>query len=46
MAEASSKRALQVLADRFDRGTELLADNLLHPHRLKASFNAVSSARV
>ena len=33
--------SLQVLADRFDRGTELLADNLLHPALPEAAFNAV-----
>jgi zinc protease len=33
--------SLQVLADHFDRGTELLADNLLHPAFPEAAFEAV-----
>jgi zinc protease len=33
--------SLQVLADQFDRGTELLAENLLHPALPQAAFNAV-----
>jgi zinc protease len=33
--------SLQALADRFDRGTELLADNLLHPALPEAAFKAV-----
>src|SRR5439155_6683115 len=33
--------SLQVLADHFDRGTELLADNLLHPALPEAAFKAV-----
>ena len=33
--------SLQVLSDRFDRGVELLADNLLHPALPEAAFKAV-----
>ena len=38
---AGTRFSLQVLADRFDRGTELLADNLLHPALPEAAFKAV-----
>ena len=40
-ATTGTRFSLQVLADRFDRGTELLADNLLHPALPEAAFNAV-----
>jgi zinc protease len=42
-AEASvgTRFSLQVLSDRFDRGVELLADNLLHPALPEAAFKAV-----
>ena len=33
--------SLQVLADHFERGVELLTDNLLHPALPEAAFNAV-----
>ncbi|HEX9142892.1 MAG TPA: pitrilysin family protein [Candidatus Binatia bacterium] len=33
--------SLRVLSDRFDRGMELLADNLLHPALPEAAFKAV-----
>ena len=42
-AEASvgTRFALQVLANSFERGVELLADNLLHPALPEAAFQAV-----
>ena len=40
-ATTGTRFSLQVLADSFDRGTELLADNLLHPALPEAAFNAV-----
>ncbi|MGH7485482.1 MAG: M16 family metallopeptidase, partial [bacterium] len=40
-AEAGTSFSLQVLPERFDRGVELLADNLLHPALPEAAFKAV-----
>jgi zinc protease len=40
-ASVGTRFSLQVLADRFDRGAELLADNLLHPALPEAAFTAV-----
>ena len=40
-ATIGTRFSLQVLADRFDRGMELLADNLLHPALPEAAFKAV-----
>jgi zinc protease len=42
-AEASvgTRFSLQVLSDHFDRGVELVADNLLHPALPDAAFKAV-----
>ncbi|HEV8720950.1 MAG TPA: pitrilysin family protein [Candidatus Binatia bacterium] len=40
-ASVGTRFSLQVLSDRFERGVELLADNLLHPALPKAAFEAV-----
>jgi zinc protease len=40
-ATVGTRFSLQVLSDRFDRGAELLADNLLHPALPEAAFKAV-----
>ncbi len=40
-ASIGTRFSLQVLAHRFDRGVELLADNLLHPALPEAAFKAV-----
>ena len=40
-AEAGTSFSLEVLADDFERGVELLADNLLHPALPEAAFKAV-----
>jgi len=40
-AEAGTSFSLQVLPDRFERGVELLADNLLHPALPETDFKAV-----
>jgi zinc protease len=40
-ASAGTRFSLQVLADRFERGVELLGDNLLHPALPEAAFKAV-----
>jgi zinc protease len=38
---AGTSFSLQVLADKFDRGTELLAENLLHPALPASAFSIV-----
>ena len=40
-ASVGTRFSLQVLSDHFDRGVELLADNLLHPALPEAAFEAV-----
>jgi zinc protease len=40
-ASVGTRFSLQVLSDSFDRGVELLADNLLHPALPDAAFEAV-----
>jgi zinc protease len=40
-AEAGTGFSLEVLSDDFERGVELLADNLLHPALPEAAFKAV-----
>jgi len=40
-ASAGTTFSLQVLAQDFDRGVELLADNELHPAMPEAAFNAI-----
>ncbi len=40
-ATAGPDFSLQVLADRFERGVDLLADNLLHPALPEAAFKVV-----
>jgi zinc protease len=40
-ASTGTHFSLQTLSDRFDRGVELLADNLLHPALPEAAFEAV-----
>src|SRR5207253_415050 len=40
-ASVGTRFSLQVLSDRFERGAELLADNLLHPGLPEAAFRAV-----
>lgn len=40
-ASAGTGFSLQVLADHFERGVELLGDNLLHPALPEAAFKAV-----
>ena len=40
-ADAGTGFSLEVLADDFERGVELLADNLLHPALPEAAFKAV-----
>jgi zinc protease len=45
-ASVGTKFSLQVLADRFDRGAELLADNLLRPAFPEAAFKAVQQRTI
>ena len=40
-ASAGTRFSLRVLSEHFDRGMELLADNLLHPALPEAAFKAV-----
>ncbi|WAC09043.1 MAG: insulinase family protein [Thermodesulfobacteriota bacterium] len=40
-ASAGTDFSLQVLIDQFDRGTELLADNVLHPALPESAFKTV-----
>ena len=40
-ASVGARFSLEVLADRLDRGLELLSDNLLHPRLPEEAFNAV-----
>lgn len=40
-ASVGTRFSLQVLSDRFERGVELLGDNLLHPALPQAAFEAV-----
>jgi zinc protease len=40
-ASVATRFSLRVLSDRFERGVELLADNLLHPALPEAAFKAV-----
>ncbi len=43
---AGTSFALKVLSDRFERGVELLADNLLHPALPEAAFAVVQQEKI
>jgi zinc protease len=45
-ASVGSSFSLQVLAEHFDRGVELLADNLLHPALPESAFNVVKQETI